>query len=457
MDRKYLEEHLSAYLDNELEPKKLREFEQALKAYPDLQEQIARLQRLNLFARESEVPMPADGYFDNLAERIEARIEREYPKERGRIVDFLLARRKTVAIVSSVAAVLLITVISVEFYGPEREMYPGQIQRTIELKQEEPKKSEPAQTPQTGEKDEAPRMMVRPPAVYGDTALGEVKAKEVPVTTKPAKAATAKDESMLKSSRQGVHQPSATKLDEAGSENLSTRLPAAETMADTVTTAIESAPAESTTQLVVESKSDKVETVTETKDLLSPQSIVENQNKPAVQTKKLKPNTATSEPQAVSGESAGDQSSSGGYHFSYDESLEPPEIIPDSLVEKYAIERERNITRQTSPEEVYLRLKAELAKGAYRKHSILIRPGTEESVRAWVDSFTVLGPARWWAEEMYRRALANEHFTAIDVATCRAYVEHYLEQPEAVDSALWRERLNVIEDIYQQNQRRRER
>ncbi len=171
MDRKYLEEHLSAYLDHELEEKKMREFAEKLKQYPDLEAEMRRLQQLNRLARDSEIPMPAEGYFDSLAQRIEARIEREMPRERGKIVDFLLARRRTVAIVSSVAAMILIVVTGVLFYGPEKEMYPRQIQRTIDVTPGEVKDKAPVpQAPVTNESDAAHQ--AQPPVrAYGDTVV----------------------------------------------------------------------------------------------------------------------------------------------------------------------------------------------------------------------------------------------------------------------------------------------
>lgn len=171
MDRKYLEEHLSAYLDHELDEKTMREFAEKLKQYPDLEAELRRLQQLNQLARAAEVPMPAEGYFDSLAQRIEARIDREVPRERGRIVDYLLARRRAVAIISSVAAMILIVVTGVMFYGPEKEMYPRQIQRTIDVKPGETRDQAPApRAPVTNESDAAHQ--AQPPVrAYGDTVV----------------------------------------------------------------------------------------------------------------------------------------------------------------------------------------------------------------------------------------------------------------------------------------------
>lgn len=171
MDRKYLEEHLSAYLDHELDEKKMREFAEKLKQYPELEAEIRRLQQLNRLARDSEIPIPPEGYFDSLAQRIEARIDREVPRERGKIVDFLLARRRAVAIISSVAAMILIVVTGVLFYGPDKEMYPRQMQRTIDVTPGETKDQAPApQTPMTGEGKET-RAAQPPVRAYGDTAV----------------------------------------------------------------------------------------------------------------------------------------------------------------------------------------------------------------------------------------------------------------------------------------------
>lgn len=171
MDRKYLEEHLSAYLDHELDEKTMREFAEKLKQYPDLEAELSRLQQLNRLARDAEVPMPAEGYFDGLAQRIEARIEREMPRERGKIVEFLLARRRAVAIISSVAAMILIVVTGALFYGPEKEMYPRQIQRTIDVTPGETKDQAPAPQAPVIDESEGTRKAQPPVRAYGDTVV----------------------------------------------------------------------------------------------------------------------------------------------------------------------------------------------------------------------------------------------------------------------------------------------
>ncbi len=117
MDRKYLEEHLSAYLDGELPPEKMTAFAAALKAHPNLQAELAELAALDKFAQQRQVELPSEGYFEGLAERIESRIEREIPKQRGRIIEFVLAYRRPVAVISSIAAVLMVALVAINYTG----------------------------------------------------------------------------------------------------------------------------------------------------------------------------------------------------------------------------------------------------------------------------------------------------------------------------------------------------
>ncbi len=127
MDKKYLEEQMSAYLDGELSPGEMSKYEQEIKTYPDLFAELQTLQRLNKLASSSQPAMPDDRYFKNLAGRIDSKIASESPGQRSRIVDFILERRKAITAISSVAAVLLVAVISMNLFGPSAKRYPNEL------------------------------------------------------------------------------------------------------------------------------------------------------------------------------------------------------------------------------------------------------------------------------------------------------------------------------------------
>jgi hypothetical protein len=124
MDRKYLEQHLVAYLDGELAVTERQEFERELEKHPDLCEQLEQMTKLDKLARTTKIEMLAPGYFDNLAERIDAAVARQ-PKPQAASLLSRLARPwpRVVALVGSAAAVLLIALISQELYQPGVEQY----------------------------------------------------------------------------------------------------------------------------------------------------------------------------------------------------------------------------------------------------------------------------------------------------------------------------------------------
>ena len=134
MDRKYLEQHLVAYLDGELAVAERQEFEREIEKHPDLREQLEEMKKLDKLARTTEIEMPAPGYFDNLAERIDAAVARQ-PEPQADSFLSRLARPwpRVVALVGSAAAVLLIALISQELYQPAVEKYsmPPQAPRAL--------------------------------------------------------------------------------------------------------------------------------------------------------------------------------------------------------------------------------------------------------------------------------------------------------------------------------------
>lgn len=124
MDREYLEHNLVAYLDGELPESERAALEAALKQHPDLMAQLQQMRKLDALAKRTDVEMPAAGYFDNLAERIDSQIARESKPQ----PDSLWAKltrpwSRSVALVGSAAAVLLIAIVSYELYKPAEQNY----------------------------------------------------------------------------------------------------------------------------------------------------------------------------------------------------------------------------------------------------------------------------------------------------------------------------------------------
>lgn len=124
MDREYLENHLVAYLDGELPEKEIAAFEAELRQHPDLLEQLEQMRNLNALARKSEPEMPAPGYFENLAERIDSEIARvAKPRTQSFWSRLATMRGRVVAIAGSAAAVLLIAFVSSKLYEPAVKKY----------------------------------------------------------------------------------------------------------------------------------------------------------------------------------------------------------------------------------------------------------------------------------------------------------------------------------------------
>ncbi len=117
---------MSAYLDGELSPNEMAKYEQEIQSYPDLFAELQTLQRLNKLAKSSQMKLPEEKYFESLASRIDEGVANQ-PAGQSRIVEFFLVRRKSVAIISSVAAVLLVVLIGMNMFGPTAKKYPNEL------------------------------------------------------------------------------------------------------------------------------------------------------------------------------------------------------------------------------------------------------------------------------------------------------------------------------------------
>jgi hypothetical protein len=410
VDRKYIKEHLSAYLDGELAPKEMREFEREVQSYPDLFAELQTLQRLNKLALDSKVPLPTDAYFDELAGRIDARIKRESPQDRSKVINFLLERRKTVAIISSVAAMFLIAVIGMNMFGPGAKKYPSEI-RTIELKPAivtTPKKDTVALWPQ-----------------YEPNILPPPIVEEENQKTEPTR------ENRIKLSKKDVSESVGPDTITHPTQSLSTAAQPPVPSPDTVKSEahiviaerdiLQSAPKgnSSVYQLqglsnssVSSSASSKAANLTATADIvlhvdsitISTETIL-----PPAQERRM---TDSAEPTRAP-------------------------IEPDTARLRAATGRDWD---------VYAQVFKKLDQGIFFGWKLSAPTSSRDSLQAWKDSLIVLGPARWYAEQAFR-SIQSPASTWEDFQRCRAYIDFYLADPQIPDLYLWNGRQDTIAEI----------
>jgi hypothetical protein len=175
MNREFIEKNLSAYLDGQLLPKEMREFERELKQFPDLVAELERLKRLDAIVRGSEIDLPPDGYFDGLAGRIDASIGRESSSRRfSTLWGAVAPKSRLIPILSSVAAVFLVVVVVNHLYQPEvLRKSPTAPTRTIQVKPVEAERDKQLSIPAKA----AYQMNIpeeKAELVIGDTVLGKV-------------------------------------------------------------------------------------------------------------------------------------------------------------------------------------------------------------------------------------------------------------------------------------------
>lgn len=413
MDKKYLEEQMSAYLDGELSPGEMSKYEQEIKAYPDLFAELQTLQRLNKLAEGSKLAMPDDGYFENLAGRIDSRIASELTGQKSRIVDFIVERRKAIAVVSSIAAVFLVAVISMNLFGPSAKRYPNEL----------------------------PTHKTAPTKVVDqDSRTDSIATKrDQPVTQE--RTATSRDES----ARQNAVVDETTKEQEAAEVELAvpykqTELPetgAASTDVKKTESAV-SKPAESDSRLLPPSISIK-------KGTLNKQSLSQDRT---LGTSVL---SLESDSHLEMGESMTIDADS---VIIYTETIVP--MVNESFSSAPAL-KERTATGPVLDRlqdsagrswDVYRQVFRELDEGTYRSLKLSAPLQLLDSLQAWKDSISVLGPARWYAEQAFR-SLQTKETSWDDYQKLRAYIDHYMAESQIPDSTLWNRRLPIVNEIYE--------
>ena len=431
MDRDFLKNNMSAFLDGELEPKQMREFEHEIQSYPDLFVELQTLQRLNKLAMETQVPLPDDRYFDKLAEQIDAQIKREAPQERSRIVNFLLERRKTVAIISSVAAVFLIAVIGMNLYGPNAKRYPSEL-RNIELKPaiiEQPKTDTVTVWPEH-------EQQIVPPPVLESEVKRESMAKKV------GKAALHEEADKLRS--------------------------------DSGATRLRNAPVPDTAPAVIADTMHKeIEVVTAERRLFA-----EPQTTKGAELLKVKPSEV--KPSTLSGSIAPlpdlNTQDSERANIALPEptkvdtiTIRTQSIIPGLTDERYPMLKDSDV-KSIEPDtaqflgagglswDVYIKAFRPLNQGIYPGWSLTALTISRDSLQAWVDSIRTIDPGLWSAEQAYR-SLQRPNITWNEYQRWRACVDFYLADSPNADRNLWDQRVVKLNEILEhflgkQNQHR---
>lgn len=404
MDRKYLEEHLSAFLDGELTPEEMHEFQHELGKHPDLAAELQTLQRLDKLARDSQVPLPADKYFDDLSGRIDARIKDERPRRRSRIIDFVVERRKSLAIISSVAAVFLVAVIGMNIFGPSAKRYPSQLRdiKTSPSLMLDEDKTQDSTNGETQSRESAPDLPV---------SREEERTRAVPMT-KPK-----------------ILKKDVGTVSDAVSSSSSVPSPIPDTVPNPVP---EPHGAVASEAQMVETAPGKLTSKAEA-------------NSPALQ--------SLSAGRSLSGEvstaaTAFDtviiftETITAGTN---DSKYSLPMVPKSKNIQPSALTLRDSDARSWS---VYLNVFKELDRGVYSGWKLSALTISLDSLQAWKDSLNTLGPARWYAEEAFR-SLQTKEATWEDYQRWRAYIDHYLAESQIPDSAIWNRRLPIVNEIYE--------
>ncbi len=413
MDKKYLEEQMSAYLDGELSPDEMSQYEQEIKSYPDLFAELQTLQRLNKLAGTSKLALPDDRYFENLAGRIDSQINPKSTGQRSRIVDFIVERRKAITVISSVAAVFLVAVISMNLFGPSAKRYPNEIptQKSAPAKiiDQSPKPDSVAtiqEQPLTKEKtatlrDESAHQNAvidegtkDPEAAEFEIAVPDIQTELSETNAVPAKVKTESAESKDSKSESRILPPSTPiKKGTLNRQSLS-----ADSPRDLTAGALQADSPEELRQSIPTTSADTVIIYTAT---ITPSTNDSYNAAPAM------PKSGAATPNIASL-----QGSSG---LSWN---------------------------------VYLHVFQELDEGMYRGWKLSGSTGSRDSLQAWKDSISVLGPARWYAEQAFRSLQAKET-TWEEYQQMRAYIDHYMAETQIPDSAVWNRRLPLVDEIYE--------
>lgn len=390
------DERLSAYLDGKLSATEKAQVEEKLRQNPELQAALERLKKLDQIARQSQMDMPADGYFDGLAERIDAKLARDSRPRRGlAILQPLMPKSRMIAILSSVAALFLIVVVVNQIWKPASERFS--VPKTIIVN---PPQKQPEQSTPSGSENAQPAIIKRPiqdsdirrKDEAPDTVVGKVvQADRTPVAVK--------DEDYKEPPVFPTHQEAKPEIT---IESIS------------VAPAGQGKPAVATSSEALSTgRTDKAKTA-----------LMEVESAPMA----TMPVYGVSIPLAIDSLQVAlpqMKLNKGKFAETFDAAAYERRVqaLLDSgkYVPVHFVAWDHDTRRTTSPYDV--------ENAGYQN---------------WYDSLSVMGTEQWQAENAYREAMRSRGNRLAEYITARLYIEHYLSSGDARDVGLWRERLESL-------------
>ncbi len=458
------DDRLSAYLDDKLSASERAEFEKELQRNPDLRESLERLRKLHDLARQAPSQMPAEGYFDSLAERIDSRLAREERPKRGfALLQPIMPKSKVIAILSSVAAVFLIVVVVNQVFKPASERYT--VPKTIIVNPPEERKKQTS-----GEMQPA---IQRKPLPEGADRYQIV--KELPDTTRgktvqgeripePVPDSEYKEPPVFPEHREArptmaipqQAQPSVVQPADTIRRLLSAEPNRSETAATIVAPAgagkPTSEPKALSSGLSQYSRSAKIPVNDSSKGALKEAEKPAERAVPySFDDLKKNADAAARQYQAITAPPAAARMNVGPSIPLAIDSVETG--LPKLEIQK------RKFAETFDPAEYELRVQAMLDSGKYvpvvfqawdtGKYARTTSQYDAErgSLTDWYDSLQVMAPEQWQAENAYREAMRSRRNRLADCITARLYIQHYLESGAARDTNLWQSRLSEVQTV----------
>jgi negative regulator of sigma E activity len=424
------DERLSAYLDGKLPAAEKAQVEDELRQNPELRASLEQLKKLDQIARQAQVEMPAEGYFDGLAGRIDAKLARETRPRRGlAILQPIMPKGRLIAILSSVAALFLIVVVVNQIWKPEAERYS--VPKTIIVNP--PQQPESSRKP--GGMDAQPAIATEPVKASDqkrrqeipDSVLGKLvesdrtpvgvkdeEYKEPPVFPEPKKT----DQTLA------IPEASGTRSAASPADTLRQQLQPREKNAMTIIRSIDSPATRVVGKAMV--------------------------NKPTSEKPTTSPQSASAQPQAEMDVSIARREEMPVTGVSIPLAIDSVEIaLPEIKLNKGKF-------AETFDAAAYeRRVQALLDSGKYVPvHFVAWDRGSRKSAsrydvenagyQNWYDSLSVMGTEQWQAENAYREATRSRGNRLAEYITARLYIQHYLSSGNPSDTGLWRERLDEV-------------
>ena len=400
MTKHEFDERLSAYLDGRLSATEKAQVDEELQQNPELRTALKRLKKLDQITRQSQMEMPADGYFDGLAERIDAKLARDARPRRGlAILQPIMPRSRMIAILSSVAALFLIVVVVNQIWKPEAERFS--VPKTIIVNPPEQRAT--------------PHQMETQPAI----------AKE------PLKASDRK-------LRQEIPDSVLGKVVQAD------RTPVAVKDEDYKEPPVFPTHQEAKPEITVESIS------------VAPA----GQGKPAMPTSSEALGVVPAEKtqsEAIEFKSAGKTDVQSSLAAELIVGVSIPLAIDSLQVTMPELKLNKGKFAETFDAAAYeQRVQALLDSGKYVPvHFVAWDHDTRKATsrydvenagyQNWYDSLSVMGTEQWQVENAYREAMRRSGGNRLaEYITARLYIEHYLSSGAPRDIGLWRERLDEV-------------